>query len=79
MFDTELPFPDVDNEISHSQKQDPQLSDTDEVKRLKTHVQQLEHSLFFLWVFLFRENVYEEASDFLDEHLFDDVPFFYIQ
>lgn len=75
MFDTELPFPDVDNEISRSKTPDPQLSDTDEVKRLKSHVQRLEHSLFFLWAFLFREDVYEEASDFLDEHLCDEVPF----
>lgn len=75
MFDTDLPFPDVDNEISRSEKTDTQPSDASEVKRLKTHVRKLEHSLFFLWAFLLKEDAYEEAYDFLDEHLCDDIPF----
>ena len=43
--------------------------------RARSHIDELEHQLFFLWQYLGSEGMWADAEEYLEEHRDDEIPF----
>ena len=43
--------------------------------RARSHIDELEHQLFFLWQYLGSEGMWTDAEEYLEEHRDDEIPF----